>query len=215
MTLDKPCSVDGCGKPVSRRGWCNGHYIKWRRKGTTDGDPSWVRGRHCKGTRGQCPAAKKLNNHLHYLQNKAAYIERARKFEELFPDKKHAYMTTEKTTNKNRSRAKQWRHDNPERKAAGDLKFRKDNPHLVRSYQARYRASILKATPPWLTVEMIKQIRKHYAEAERMTRESGVEHEVDHIVPLQGKIVCGLHVPWNLRVITAVENNRRSRVFSG
>lgn len=45
--------------------------------------------------------------------------------------------------------------------------------------------------------------------AERLTRETGIPHQVDHIVPLQSKIVCGLHVEHNLRVITATENARK------
>lgn len=124
-------------------------------------------------------------------------------------------MSSDEVQQKSRERMVKWSAENKERKREADKKFYENNRALVNSYKAKRRAVVLKASPPWLTAEMIDQIRKHYAEAERLTRETGVEYEVDHIVPLQGKIVCGLHVPWNLRVITAVENNRRSRVFSG
>lgn len=66
-----------------------------------------------------------------------------------------------------------------------------------------HRAQTVRATPPWADMDAIKAV---YAEARRMTRETGELHVVDHIVPKIGKIVCGLHVSWNLRVIHWREN---------
>jgi len=68
-------------------------------------------------------------------------------------------------------------------------------------------------TPTWLTKEHKSSIRAKYAEARWMTEKTGVKHHVDHIVPLLGKNVSGLHVPWNLRVIPAKENIRKSNNF--
>ena len=67
--------------------------------------------------------------------------------------------------------------------------------------------------PPWLTQDQVLEIRAIYAEAKRLSDETGVPHDVDHIVPLAGKIVSGLHVPWNLRAIPKIENNRRPRIY--
>lgn len=47
-------------------------------------------------------------------------------------------------------------------------------------------------------------------QAARLTRRTGIVHEVDHIVPLQGENVCGLHVETNLRVITKAANREKS-----
>jgi hypothetical protein len=62
------------------------------------------------------------------------------------------------------------------------------------------------ATPPWLTRKQKSEIRQLYQIAITMTQTTGEQYVVDHIVPLRGADVCGLHVPWNLRVITQEEN---------
>lgn len=72
------------------------------------------------------------------------------------------------------------------------------------------RQAEMRATPSWLTDEHRAQILELRAEAQRRQRETGVEHHVDHIVPLRGKGVSGLHVPWNMQVMTADANRRKS-----
>jgi 5-methylcytosine-specific restriction endonuclease McrA len=62
------------------------------------------------------------------------------------------------------------------------------------------------ATPPWLTEIQKMQIAWFYSAAKMMTETSGKKHHVDHIHPLQGDGFTGLHVPWNLRIINAVDN---------
>lgn len=115
---------------------------------------------------------------------------------------------------KARARTKRWSRANPEKKRASDLKFNAENKALVTSYKAKRRARVRQATPPWLDREMEILIRAIYAQAEQVSVSTGVAHHVDHIVPLVGKTVCGLHVPWNLRVMEGVENNRRPRIWS-
>jgi hypothetical protein len=62
-------------------------------------------------------------------------------------------------------------------------------------------------TPAWADLEAIRRV---YAESRRLTLETGVRHSVDHIIPLCGRTVTGLHVAENLRIITLVENIRKS-----
>lgn len=69
------------------------------------------------------------------------------------------------------------------------------------------------ATPPWLTRKQKSEIRQLYQIAITMTQTTGEQYVVDHIVPLRSHEVCGLHVPWNLRVITQEENLKKSNKF--
>jgi hypothetical protein len=69
------------------------------------------------------------------------------------------------------------------------------------------------ASPPWLSPKQKSDIRSLYQIAITMTKTTGEQYVVDHIVPLRGEAVCGLHVPWNLRVITQEENLQKSNKF--
>lgn len=75
---------------------------------------------------------------------------------------------------------------------------------------AARRAGIESATPSWADRAAI---RKVFADCISRSRETGVKHEVDHVVPLRGKLVKGLHIHTNLRIITAIENRAKSNHF--
>lgn len=81
------------------------------------------------------------------------------------------------------------------------------------AFAAKRNSAKLDRTPQWLTKEHLTEIREHYEIAAYLTQCFGVCYEVDHIVPLQVKHVSGLHVPWNLRVITESENNKKRNKF--
>jgi len=88
--------------------------------------------------------------------------------------------------------------------------WRKANPDKHCARQNKRRALKLNATPAWLTESQNLHIQCKYSLAQMLSRETGIPHHVDHIVPLKGKTVCGLHVAWNLQVIPATENLRKS-----
>jgi hypothetical protein len=78
-----------------------------------------------------------------------------------------------------------------------------------------HQSAIRRATPPWLSAAQKQDIEGIYASARLITKSTGVLHHVDHIIPLNGRNVCGLHVAWNLRVIPWQDNLRKSnRVLS-
>ena len=84
------------------------------------------------------------------------------------------------------------------------------NPDLYRELVNARRRRFRDATPKWLTAEHKMEIRMKYRLAIELSRRLGKPHAVDHIVPLQGEEVCGLHVPWNMEVITQEENLKKS-----
>lgn len=73
----------------------------------------------------------------------------------------------------------------------------------------KYMAKKKSQTPLWITKRDIKTMIQLYLKAENLTKETKVPHEVDHYYPLQGKKVCGLHVPLNLRIITRADNRKK------
>ena len=83
------------------------------------------------------------------------------------------------------------------------------NPDKVLEQSARKRATKLKRVPCWLTDADFKEIKQIYLTAKEQSDKEGKKYHVDHIVPLQGENVCGLHVPWNLQILEASENIKK------
>ena len=79
-----------------------------------------------------------------------------------------------------------------------------------RPRRARQRALYLQRIAPWADHSLIAAI---YTEAAHLTRLTGIEHEVDHIVPLLGARVSGLHVEHNLRIIPKAHNRAKGNRF--
>jgi hypothetical protein len=99
-----------------------------------------------------------------------------------------------------------WQQANKDKKSKNYKNWQVNNRAKVNSYNSYRRALELKATPSWLTNEQKSQIDSIYWLARFQQQLDDEQYHVDHIVPLRGKTVCGLHVPWNLQVIPAKEN---------
>ena len=107
------------------------------------------------------------------------------------------------------AKSRQWYAAHPEKiREYAKAAYRK-NKALRTAITRSYQAGKLQRTPKWLTKEQKQEIYTYYKEARQKTEQTGVIHVVDHIVPLQGKTVSGLHVPENLQVIPASDNCRK------
>jgi hypothetical protein len=97
---------------------------------------------------------------------------------------------------------------------AEDLKrlnsWEKANPHRKLARTRKRQIAKLKRTPKWLTPDDLFIIEEAYHLAKLRTETLGISYHVDHILPLQGKTVSGLHVPTNLQVIPAKLNLQKS-----
>ena len=106
-----------------------------------------------------------------------------------------------------------YRENNQEKIISYRKKYNAENRGICNARGAKYRASKLSATPEWLTDTHIDEMQNLYKECEEISIDTGIKHHVDHIIPLQGKLVKGLHVPWNLQILTANENiSKNNRV---
>lgn len=84
------------------------------------------------------------------------------------------------------------------------------NRWMYNARDSKRRAAELQATPPWANTAQIKRI---YQACQNITERTGVQHHVDHVIPLQGKNVCGLHTEKNLAIIPAKMNISKANKF--
>ena len=99
---------------------------------------------------------------------------------------------------------------NREKRREQDARSKKNNKGRVNSQNAFRRARRIEATPKWLTPEQKDDIKKLYKLSQKFERVFGVKYHIDHIVPLNGENVCGLHVPWNLQILESKMNIKKS-----
>jgi len=85
-------------------------------------------------------------------------------------------------------------------------KYKAQNPELYKAFVSVRRRRHKNAIPKWITPEQKLAMRNLYLQAQALTKATGERYVVDHIIPLISPEVCGLHVPWNLRVITQEKN---------
>lgn len=93
-------------------------------------------------------------------------------------------------------------------------RWREANRHRVAYHASLRRKAVAERTPGWLTDEDFAAIDRLFYKAARMSQIVGEPYHVDHIVPLRGKLVSGLNVPWNLQVLPAIENLKKSNLHA-
>ena len=135
-----------------------------------------------------------------YLRNRELTKARAKAWAEANPDRRQEILAKNREEHREERNAynRAWFAENSDKRAA---------------YEAKRRATLLQRTPQWLTEDDLWMIEQAYDLAKARTEMLGFEWHVDHVVPLQGKRVSGLHTPGNLAVIPGAENCRKNSRF--
>lgn len=160
------------------------------------------------GRAAYCKACKKK----HTEANKEQILKRVRQWDLVNAERKRAGYIANAEKRREYQRAYSIRRtaSNRERIAEIQRKYAISNPGKVNARTAHRYATKTQSTPAWADS---KKIIEFYGIAAHLTRETGIPHQVDHIVPLRSKLVCGLHWEANLRVIPGAENALKSNRY--
>jgi len=115
---------------------------------------------------------------------------------------------------------RKWSEENSDKRREYEKRWRERNPGKAAYIGYIRRRKRRQAMPDCITDDQKKQIQKLYAKVYRLNKKAGKNkpgqcaYHVDHIVPITHDNFSGLHVPWNLQVITAEENLRKSNKWS-
>jgi hypothetical protein len=107
----------------------------------------------------------------------------------------------------NKEKNKKYRDSRKEKLSAEFKEYYKNNKHKFNAYSAKRKAQKIQATPSWADTNSILDF---YECCKAFSLYTGKEYHVDHIVPLQSKLVCGLHCEANLQILASSENIRKS-----
>ena len=154
-------------------------------------------------------------------------IESQRKWRAANPEKQQEY--SKKYAAAHAESTKQWRALNKDRCADNQRKWnaknrdrrnqlsndwRIKNKATMIALKAKRRADILSRTPKWLTKDDMWLIKQAYEIAKLRTKVTGIAWQVDHVIPLRGRRVSGLHVPLNLQVVPMTVNLKKGNSYA-
>lgn len=177
-------------------------------------------------TSGQCITCRNLATQRRRKENKEEYKKQKYVWDKTYREvhdsvlkaKKHEYY--ERNKERLKAKSKEYSKNNKEEiakkkkiyadgrkeiKAAYDKEYRKNNKHKLSKHSIQRNYKRYQATPPWYTDEKIK-INRLYSKRDELSKLWDIQLHVDHIVPIQGENVCGLHCWDNLQLLESSLN---------
>ncbi|WP_295766014.1 hypothetical protein [Undibacterium sp.] len=160
----------------------------------------------------ECHARKLARTTKWRMDNKDKVLEYRRKYAKDKPEvvAKFNRAFREKNRKKRAELQLLYRTEHPEKVKLSRQNWLKSRPGISAAYGAKYRAVKDRSTPAWAD---LKKIRKIYREAHALRLATGNCYAVDHIIPLNSPIVCGLHVHNNLQILTRLDNAKKGNKF--
>lgn len=164
--------------------------------------------KHKDGLYSYCRSCVKVLNKIYYLKNVEKEKARTKLYALNHPEWVKSTSTTYHANNQDKER--NYRQNNIAKILQNGARWRNNNPNKARAIYSKRRSVKLQAMPKWANQQKIQEF---YETADGLNMLTGIWHEVDHIVPLQSKVVCGLHCEANLQILTMSENRTKSNKF--
>lgn len=157
-------------------------------------------------------------SHAYYLKNSGAIKNKASEWGKENKEKKEASHKKWRDSHKEKLRAYSKQYltvpENKYKKYEAGSRWKKNNLDKVSAYAQNRRAKELQRTPPWAKEIMDDYMKMLCKFRDSLTKHTGIKQSIEHTIPLQGKLISGLHLPYNLEIMSLSKNAEKQNKFT-